>query len=167
MDKTATLFTGDECWVRFTTGIAAETAKLQPNNKAGLKDGQKIGILFNGRIRIFKVEIGSYQSEVESERLAGARIVLLSNQVGNADFESVYWKGSGAKFFARRILGTSKAKWSLTTTTLTIIGACGAAVNSAQTATCSGLHCVTPLSRILLGVAALAAIVGWMKENLS
>jgi len=96
-----------------------------------------------------------------------AIIVLLSEQVGKTDFVSVCWKGSSAKCLARQIFGTSKAKWSLGTTTLTIIGAFGAAVNSAQTATCSGIHCVTPFSRMLLGVSALAALVGWMKENLS
>lgn len=167
MDKTATLFTGDECWVRFATGITVGTAKLQANNNAGLKNGDKIAIDFYGRIRLFKVEIDNFPLETENDKKLGAKIVLLSNQVGNADFESMCWKGSSARFLARQIFGTSKAKWSLGTTTFTIIGACGAAINSAQTATCSGFHCVSPFSRVLLGVSAVAALVGWMKENLS
>jgi hypothetical protein len=167
MDRKGTLFTGYECWVRFLPGITAGTAKLQPNNNAGLKNGQKIAIDFYGRIRLFKVEIDNFPSETEDDQKVGAKIVLLSNQIGNADFVSMCWKGSSAKFLARQIFGTSKAKWSLGTTTFTIIGACGAAINSAQTATCSGLHCVSPFSRVLLGVSAAAALVGWMKENLS
>ncbi|HEY2119867.1 MAG TPA: hypothetical protein VGH37_11830 [Candidatus Acidoferrum sp.] len=79
----------------------------------------------------------------------------------------MYWKGSGGKYIARQMFGTSKAKWSLGTTALTIFGACGAAVNSAQSATCSGIHCVTPFSQFLLAVAAIAALVGWGKENFS
>jgi hypothetical protein len=167
MDNLATLFTGDECWVRFTTNITAGMAKLQPNNRAGLKAGETIAIDFYGRVRLFKVEIDSFPLETEDEKKLGAKIVLLSNQVGTADFVSTCWKGSSAKFIARQMFGTSKAKWSLGTTTFTIVGACGATLNSAQTAVCSGFHCVTPLSRFLLGVSALAALVGWMKENLS
>ncbi|PYU29208.1 MAG: hypothetical protein DMG31_18210 [Acidobacteria bacterium] len=167
MDKMETLFTGNECWVRFATGITTGTAKLQPNNNVGLKDGEKIAIDFYGRIRLFKVEIDNFPLETENEKRLGAKIALLSNQVGDADFVSMCWKGSSAKFLARQVFGTNKAKWSLGTTAVTIIGAGGAAINSAQTATCSGLHCVSPFSRVLLGVSAVAVLLGWVKDNLS
>jgi hypothetical protein len=172
VDKMATLFTGDECWVRFTTGIDKATAQLQSTNKAGLKAGEKVGILMNDRVRLFRVEIKDYKPD-DGEQLTTQQIedlpktIVLSDQIGRVEFVSMYWKGSGWKFIARQMFGTSKAKWSLVTTALTIIGACGAAVNSAQSATCSGIHCVTPLSGILLAVAAIAALVGWGKENFS
>ncbi len=167
MENMSTLFTGYQCWVRFTTGIGDGTAQLQSNNEAGLKDGAKIGILFNGRLRLFKVEIKDYECEKEEDKKQSSKIVLLSNKVGNAEFVSTYWKGSRLKFFVHQVVGTGKARWSLATTSCTILGAFGAAVNSAQSATCSGIHCLTPLSRLLIGFAAVAALIGWMKENLS
>jgi hypothetical protein len=172
MENMSTLMTGDQCWVRFAAGIDKAAAQLQSTNKAGLKAGEKIGILMNDRVRLFKIEIKDYRP-ADGVQLTPQQIedlpktIVLSDQIGNVEFVSTYWKGSGWRFIVRQVFGTSKAKWSLVTTALTIIGACGAAVNSAQSATCSGIHCVTPLSQFLLGVAAIAALVGWGKENFS
>ncbi|HEY2119868.1 MAG TPA: hypothetical protein VGH37_11835 [Candidatus Acidoferrum sp.] len=73
MDKMATLFTGDECWVRFTTGIDKATAQLQSTNKAGLKDGEKVGILINDRVRLFRVEIKDFKP-ADGEKLTPEQI---------------------------------------------------------------------------------------------
>jgi hypothetical protein len=158
------LFTGYHCWLLFDAGVPTGSARLTKYNEAKLRSGSTVKILVNGQMKLFQVEIVPDELESEWDRKTYGNNILLSNQLGNTNIPSSFWKGSNAAHLAQRAFGTWKMKLGLVATFCSAGLAVAAAYTGAQTNCGKGLECMSLATRVMAGVSVLSAIVAWAKD---
>jgi hypothetical protein len=158
------LFTGYHCWLLFDSGVPAGIARLTQHNEAKLRSGSTVRILINGQMKSFQVEIVPDELKSERDRKIYGNNILLSNQLGNTNAPSSFWKGSNATHLAQRAFGPWKMKLGLVATLCSAGLAVAAAYTAAQTNCGKGLQCMSLAARVMAGVSVISAIVAWAKD---
>jgi hypothetical protein len=158
------IFPGRACEVTFRPTILDGTAILTNKNTANAVEGSKIRITTGGKHYYLSVSIVPSQSDAARDNIQ----VKGPNGTSAGQFEVI----SGFQYKLYKALEVQKARYSLIATTLSVLSAAGAAINSAQHSSsvvvpCTGLRCVTPVSWVLIGISAASAIFSWWKDNIA
>ena len=158
------LFPGRACEVTFRPTVPDGTAILTDKNTADAVEGSKVRIIAGGKTYHLSVSVVPSQNNAARDNIQ----VKGPNATLAGQFEVI----SDLRYKLYKALEIPKARYSLIATSLSILSAAGAAINSAQHASsvvtpCTGLHCVTPVSWLLIGISAASAIFSWWKDNVA
>lgn len=154
-----TLFPGRACDISFRTTTPEGVAVLTDKNSAGAEADSKI-LLRTGR-KSYYLTVSIIPNHDLRFRDTITTYGPVNSQSGR------YQKISDNRYRLHKALGTSKAKWSLPATVLSVASAAGASIKAAQHSGCSGLGCVSGVAWFLIALSGASAIFAWGKDNLS
>jgi hypothetical protein len=158
-----TLFPGRPCRISFRPDVAEGEAILTESNTIDAQVDSKILVQIGSKSHYLVVT-----KTTQIQNLANRDNIVIHGSIQSET--GLFRQISERRYRLNKALGSRKARASLAALVLSVALAASASVNAAQhgassAPACSGLHCVSKFTWVLIGLSAVAAIFGWFKDN--